>query len=101
MKRREFVGLVGGAAAWPLATRAQSVKRVAWLSSINDPQIQPYYDAFIAELQRLGWTAGRNLQIDHRFASVGDRERLTLTAGQLLARAPDVVLVNNTPATTV
>jgi putative ABC transport system substrate-binding protein len=62
MKRREFITLVGGAAAWPLAARAQQgerMRRVGVISPVNDQPTQVRYAAFIQELQQLGWTARR------------------------------------------
>src|SRR5438046_2882562 len=107
MQRRQFITLLGGAAtAWPMAASAQqanAVKRVGWLSTgvENDPQMESTYEAFRAELQRLGWTRDRNLQIDHRWGPVGDEERLRASAAQLLASESDVILVNSTTATAI
>jgi putative tryptophan/tyrosine transport system substrate-binding protein len=106
MRRREFIAGLGGAVAWPLAARAQranEVKRIGWLSAgvENDPQMASSHEAFRAELQRLGWTRGRNLQIDHRWGTAGDEERLRASAASLLASACDVILVNSTLATAI
>ena len=74
MKRREFMSLLGGAAAaWPLAVRAQQterVRRIGWLtggSAADDPDGQANDAAFLQALQQSGWTDGRNLRIDHRW----------------------------------
>jgi len=74
MRRREFITLLGGtAAAWPLAARGQQpdrVRRVGVLMSAseNDAEYQAYLAAFEEGLQKLGWSEGRNIQIDHRWA---------------------------------
>ena len=68
MRRREFITMLGGAAAtWPLAARAQQpLRRIALLSVLaeSDPEIPPYVMAFRQGLRELGWTEGRNIQID-------------------------------------
>ena len=74
MKRREFIAGLSGAAAWPLAVRAQQpdrVRRIGWLTSLaaDDPQSLARVTAFVQELQKLGWTVGRNLRIDYRFGA--------------------------------
>ena len=96
MRRREFIGLVGGIAALPLAARAQQrVRRVGTLMSAagEDPEVQLRLAAFQQRLQALGWTEGGNLRIDHRFAIAGDAERTRQAAAELLALSPDVVIV--------
>ena len=73
MKRREFITLLGGAAAaWPLAARAQQperMRRIGMLmtSAADDPEAQPRFAAFGQGLQRLGWTEGRNVRVDTRW----------------------------------
>jgi putative ABC transport system substrate-binding protein len=72
MKRREFIALIGGAAAWPLAARAQQperMRRIGMLMSLtpDDPDGRARSDAFLQGLQRSGWIDGRNIQIDHRW----------------------------------
>src|SRR5215469_15157144 len=72
MKRREFISLLGGAApfaAWPLAARAQQPERMRRIGVLmafaeNDPEYQTHLKAFAQELQKLGWTEGRNIQVD-------------------------------------
>jgi hypothetical protein len=72
LKRREFIALLGGAAAWPLAARAQQgerVRRIGMLSgggTADDPDVQANVAAFLQGLQQLGWTVGQNVQIDYR-----------------------------------
>jgi putative ABC transport system substrate-binding protein len=100
VKRREFVTLLGGAAAWPLAARAQQpdqVRRVGVLMNVaaDDPEAHARNVAFLQSLQEFGWTEGRNLRIDHRWAA-GDADRLRRDAAELLALAPDVVLASGT-----
>jgi putative ABC transport system substrate-binding protein len=97
MRRREFITLLGGAAGtWPLAARAQQdgpMRRLGWLTSLaaNDPQALARVTAFVQELQKLGWTVGRNLQIDYRFGAI-DSERKRKFAAELVALGPDVML---------
>ena len=100
--RREFIAVLGGAAAWPLATYAQQgerMRRIGVLSSLaaDDPEAAARNAAFLQTLQELGWTDGRNVRIDYRW-SAGDAERIRKHAAELLAPAPDVVLANGTSA---
>src|SRR5215471_7519112 len=94
--RREFITLLGGAAAsWPLAGRAQQsrqMRRVAVLMpyTANDPQSQNRNAAFLQGLQQLGWTVGQNLQIDYRW-SAGNEDDTRKYAAELVALAPDVI----------
>ena len=87
MKRREFVTLVGGAAAWPLAARAQQperIRRVVVFSGAaeTDLESQARNAAFVQALQQLGWTDGRNVRIDHHWVS-SDSEHIRREAGKL------------------
>ena len=97
LKRREFVTLLGGAAAaWPLAARAQQGERmrlVCILESISQetPGSKTRYAAFLKGLQQLGWTPGRNVQIEVRYAE-GDKAALRKYAAELIALAPDVLV---------
>jgi putative ABC transport system substrate-binding protein len=99
MRRREFIGLLGGAAAWPVAARAQQqpdrVRRIGVLQAIDesDPEAQLRKAAFVRRLQELGWTDGRNVRIDYRSAA-GDDDRARRYATALVALAPDVVLAS-------
>jgi putative tryptophan/tyrosine transport system substrate-binding protein len=99
MKRREFITLVGGAAAaWPLAARAQQprerIRRIGVLNNFaaDDPLGQARNGVFLQGLQQAGWTIGRNVQIETRWAA-GDADRLRTYAAELVALAPDVILV--------
>jgi putative ABC transport system substrate-binding protein len=98
MRRRDFIAVVSGAAAWPLAARAQQSKpkpmrRVAALMpySANDPQAQNRNAA--QALQQLSWTVGENVQIDYRW-SAGNEDDTRKYAAELVALAPDVIFVS-------
>jgi putative tryptophan/tyrosine transport system substrate-binding protein len=96
MRRREFIAGLGSAAAWPLAARAQQperMRRVAvFMNSTADDQGSPIRAAsFVQELQRLGWTEGRNVRFDFRWAG-SDVDHYREYATELLALAPDVVV---------
>ena len=97
MRRREFITLLGGAAAaWPLAARAQAdrVRRVGVLVSgttANDPEIPDRIAAFLQGMQQLGWTDGRNIRIDIREGG-GNPDTIRKYAAELAALAPDVIL---------
>src|SRR5450759_3440899 len=97
MRRREFITLVGGAAVWPLAARAQQPERMRRIGVLmgyaeNDPEAQA------RALLALGWDEGRNLRIDLRWAS-GDIDRASNFAKELVALHPGVILSNTTPVT--
>jgi putative ABC transport system substrate-binding protein len=93
--RREFITLLGGAAAWPLATGAQGerVRRIAVINTLaaDDPDVRPRNAAFLQRLQQLGWNDGRNVQIDYRW-SAGNADNTRKYATELVALAPDVIL---------
>ena len=96
MKRREFITLLGGAAAWPLAASAQQgerMPRIGVLTSFasNDPAEQAYILAFTQALAQSGWIDGRNARIDIRWGA-GDPERIRRYAAELVALAPGVIL---------
>jgi len=103
MKRREFITLLSGAAAaWPLAARAQQgerVRRVGVLMNlaVGDPEGEARIAAFLEALQQLGWSDGRNVRIDYRWAA-GDAGRFHRYAEELLALVPDVILASATPS---
>src|SRR5215467_1165338 len=105
MKRREFIGLLGGAAtAWPLAARAQQPERLRRIGVLmnraaDDPFGQARLAAFQHALQQLGWSDGRNVRIDIRWHE-NDAERARRYAQELVALAPDVVLAENTISVT-
>jgi putative tryptophan/tyrosine transport system substrate-binding protein len=96
VKRRSFITLLGGAAAWPLAARAQQVERMRRIGvlmspAIDDPEGQARIEAFLEGLHQSGWTVGRNVRIDTRWAA-GDADRSRKYAAELIALAPDVIL---------
>src|SRR5438034_4738606 len=99
MRRRDFIkGIAGGAAAWPLAARAQQpdrMRRIGVLMSLaaDDSESSARLTAFVQGLQQLGWTDGRNVRIDTRWAA-GDADRGRKYAAELVALAPDVILAS-------
>jgi putative ABC transport system substrate-binding protein len=103
VRRREFITLLGGAAvARPLAARAQHFERMQRIGVLmnvaaDDAEGQGRVAAFQQALQQLGWTDGRNVRIDYRWAT-GDTGRFQRYAEELLALAPDVVLASSTPS---
>jgi putative ABC transport system substrate-binding protein len=102
MRRREFITLLGGAAAvWPLAARAQQAERMRRIGVLvpydeNDPASKN--SAFTQALSALGWTDGRNVRIDLRWAG-GDINRIQALAQELVGLQPDIILASGTPAT--
>ena len=103
MKRREFITLLGGAAAWPLAASAQQgerMPRIGVLTSFasNDPAEQAYILAFTQALAQSGWIDGRNARIDIRWGA-GDPEHIRRYAAELVALAPGVILAVSSAAT--
>ena len=104
MNRRDFIALIGGAAAaLPLAARAQQadrVRRVGVLmpSAAGDAAAKLELAAFAQQLQSLGWTDGGNLRIDYRW-SAGDPERMQVLARELIALQPDLIFSRSTPVT--
>ena len=89
LKRREFIMLVGGAAAWPIAARAQQGERMRRIGVLmagdeNDPLRKTYVSAFRQALMGLGWTDGRNLRMDLRWAGA-DIDRMRALAQELVA----------------
>ena len=98
MKRREFIILLGGAVAWPIAVRAQQsegVRRIGVLSALaeDDPESVTRRAAFEQALKVLGWTNGSNLRMDYRWTG-NDAERVRKLTAELVALAPDVILTS-------
>jgi putative tryptophan/tyrosine transport system substrate-binding protein len=96
MRRREFITLIGGAAAWPLAARAQQGERVRRIgvlaqAAANDPETAARLTAFVQGLQELGWSVGRNARIEYRWAAA-NYDLIRKYAAELVALAPDVIL---------
>src|SRR6478752_6591302 len=96
MKRREFISLIGSAAAWPLAAHAQQRERMrrigVLMSAVEGDQRGPEsITAFAQGLAELGWTVGRNVRIEYRWGA-GDLDLFRRYAVELVALSPDVVL---------
>src|SRR5262249_27708244 len=100
--RRQLITLLGGAAMWPLAARAQQGERMRRIGRVmaragSDPAFQSYLQAFRARIQDLGWTEGGNVRIDYRWTA-GILERFGTAAAELVALKPDVILADATPS---
>ena len=99
MRRREFITLLGGAAAWPIAARAQQADRVRriglLMGTADDREGQARVTALKQGLQELGWTDGRNIQIETRFSGA-DAGRIRAHAAELVALAPDIIVGHTT-----
>jgi putative tryptophan/tyrosine transport system substrate-binding protein len=100
MRRREFITLLGGAAAWPLAVRAQQPERMRRIGvlmnvAVDDPEAPARVGAFSQGLAELGWTIGRNVRIDYRWYA-GDADAARKYAAELVALTPDIVLASGT-----
>src|SRR3974390_405316 len=100
MRRREFISLLGGAVAWPLAAHAQQPDRmrlIGWVVGIaEEPSVKvPRYSAFLEGLRELGWIDGRNIRVEYRYGG-GDLENTRRQAVELVALAPDVILATGT-----
>ena len=103
MRRREFITGLGTGAAWPLVARAQQpprVRRIGGLSAYaeSDSEGQAHIAAFRDGLQKLGWTEGRNVRIDYRWAAA-DTGLMQRFAKDLVASQPDLILSHSTPTT--
>src|SRR5215468_7668327 len=100
LKRREFITLLGGAVAWPVAARAQQserVRRIGLLMGVaDDREGQARVTVLKQGLQELGWADGRNIQIETRFGGA-DIGRIRAHAAELVALAPDVIVGQTTP----
>jgi putative tryptophan/tyrosine transport system substrate-binding protein len=102
MKRRQFITLLGGAAAWPLSARAQQAERMRRVGVLipgasDDPVSQARLAAFLEGRQQLGWVDGRNVRIDTRLGA-SDADLLRKHAGELIALGPDVVMAYSSNA---
>ena len=99
--RRDFITLLGGAAAWPMAARAQQpdqMRRIGVLMGYaeSDPEAQAWITAFVQGFKELGWIVGRNVSIDYRFGA-GDADRMRAYAEELVGLAPAVILAHTSP----
>jgi putative tryptophan/tyrosine transport system substrate-binding protein len=105
VRRRDLITMLGGAAAaWPLAVRAQRhdrMRRIGVLMTLaeSDRQGQTRIAAFREGLQKLGWAEGGNVRIDYRWAAPSDARSMQLSAKELIALQPDLILSQNTPTT--
>jgi putative tryptophan/tyrosine transport system substrate-binding protein len=102
VKRREFIAGLG-AAAWPVAARAQQpnrVRRIGVLMSVdeNEPEGKRRYSAFTQALADLGWNEGRNVRMDVRWSG-GDTNRIQVLAQELVGLQPDIIVTSSTPVT--
>src|SRR3974377_822756 len=102
MKRREFITLIGGAAAIPIAARAQQSERMRRIGALlpfaaTDPQVQAWVGAFRQRLALSGWTIGTNIRIETRYAT-GNVAEIRRHAAELVALAPDLVVAHGTAA---
>ena len=98
MQRRQFIALLGGAATWPLGARAQQGERMRRIgvllpASADDARFQTFVGAFLQELQSLGWSIGRNVRIDTRWATA-NAAAIRRQAAELVALTPDVILAH-------
>jgi putative tryptophan/tyrosine transport system substrate-binding protein len=103
IRRRDFIAGLGGAAAWPLVARAQQGERMRRVGALignaeNDPEGKRRYSAFTQALAGMGWTDGRNVRMDLRWAG-DDINRIRALAQELVGLQPDIILTNTTPAT--
>ena len=101
MRRRDFITLLGSAAAWPLAARAQQTEHMRRIGVLmpfaeSDLEEKAWLVAFQEGLQSLGWQRGRNILVDYRWAE-GDQDRLRAYAADLVEMAPDVILAVASP----
>ena len=103
MRRREFIAGLGSVGAWPLAARAQQVERMRRIGVLmtgdeNDPLMKTELSAFTQALAGLGWTDGRNVRMDLRWAGA-DNNRIQALAQELVGSQPDIIVAGSTPVT--
>ena len=102
MRRREFISLLGGAtAAWPLAARAQQpdrIRRIGVLAGLaeDDPEMTARLAGFRQGLEKRGWSEGRNVRIDYRYAPESSADRAQVLAKELIALQPDAIFAQAT-----
>jgi len=101
MQRREFVALLGGAAAWPLTARAQGLRKMRRVSVLvgldeNDPLAKARLRAFRLGMRDLGWIEGRNVEIEYRFTGT-DAKTINRHVAETVRLAPEVIVANTTP----
>jgi putative tryptophan/tyrosine transport system substrate-binding protein len=100
VRRRQFIALLGGAAAWPLIARAQQSNRARRIGLLmtgvqTEPTLRSYVAAFAQALRNLGWLDGQNLRIDYRW-NTGSAEQARAYAAELVALSPDVIIAAST-----
>src|SRR6516225_8296932 len=102
MRRRKFISLLGGAAAWPLAARAQQVGKLPTIGFVgsNASAWGAWTTAFVARLHELGWIEGRTIAIEYRW-SEGRPERIAEIAAEFVKRNVDVIVTNDTSASAI
>jgi len=102
VRRRDFIKVIAVSAAWPLAAHSQQPDRMRLIGALtgiaDEPSFQARYNAFIQGLKELGWTDGRNIRLEYRYGG-GDLENTRRQAVELVALAPDVILVSGAAAT--
>jgi putative ABC transport system substrate-binding protein len=103
MRRREFIAGLGSTAAWPLVARAQQGDRVRRIGVLvpgdeNDPLEKTFVSVLTQALADLGWTDGRNVRMDLRWAG-GDINRIRVLAQELVGSQPDIIVTTATPRT--
>jgi putative ABC transport system substrate-binding protein len=101
MRRREIIGLIGGAAAWPLVAHGQqsgAMRQIGllWAHAEDNPETKRRLSAFREGLEKRGWREGKNIRIDYRFAA-GRADRYQILAKELIDRKPDVIFAHTTP----
>jgi putative ABC transport system substrate-binding protein len=104
MQRRELLAILGGVAVLPIMARAQQAGRMRRIGVLmahaeTDPEYRNYLAAFWEELHKLGWTEGRNIQVDTRWGALDDAEERLRSAAELIALQPDLIVSQNTPPT--
>jgi putative ABC transport system substrate-binding protein len=105
MRRREFIGIAGGAVAWPLAAHAQQSERPRQIGMLipfndNEPEVKARLSSFKQRLHELGWIESRSIRFDYRFTGQ-DAGRIRTGAEELIALAPDVIVVWGNPAVAI
>jgi putative ABC transport system substrate-binding protein len=105
MRRREFIGIAGGAVAWTLAAHAQQSERSRQIGMLipfdgSEPEVKARLSAFRQRLQELGWIESRNIRFDYRFTGQ-DAERIHAGTEELIALRPDVIVVWGNPAVAI
>ena len=99
IRRRNFITILGGAAAWPLAVSAQQRERMRRIGVlVAGVETSPNVPAFVQALADLGWTDGRNVRMDLRWGG-GDINRIRALAQELVGPQPDIILADSTPTT--